>query len=447
MLTELHEKWQTKKQTNRILIFTICICLFAFLFWSSHASGYEFEDVIQSFERDFKRENPIKMKGRFETIIQDVTGMKNDETVNIVFKSRGDVKQETFSEQMKKQTLKDDNTILGFEYLLKQFGLLEKEYALKDVLLGSQYDKVYGFYEPTNKNIVLIEGTSKIIAADTMFHELVHSAQDGTINLDKFYTKYGNNLDSSLAASALVEGQATAVSILVQIAQNLQDKSAEEILQPFIDRMDNDLFGMEREEKDFLTDLNTFPYFFGLRFVLQRYVKDKSNFVEMFDNVPISTEQILHPEKYQRNEKPITTILYKNKPSISKIPNVTLMLDTTLGEFFIRQLFHDVLEPDIVNAASSGWGGDQILVLQADKGMFLIWDTVWDSEKDAQEFYQSFVEYYKKLFKVKDLQQKNGFTSTLKKGKTEVFLKKKKKRIFIIEGNVPDSALGTLKKI
>jgi hypothetical protein len=447
MLIISYENWQVNKQTCRILISVIGFCILSFSSFSKSAIGYEFEDVIRSFERDFNRENPVKMKGRFETIIQAVTGMKNDKTVNIVFKSRGDVKQETFTEQMKKQNLKDENMILGYEYLLKQFGLLEQEYTLKDVLLGSQYDSVYGFYKPKNKHIVLIEGTNKAIAADTLFHELVHSAQDGTIDLEKYYTQYGNNHDSSLAASALVEGQATAVPILVQIEQNLQDKTTVEILQPFIDQMDNDFFGMEREEKDFLTDLNTFPYFFGLRFVLQRYVTDKSNFVGMFDRVPISTEQILHPKKFEVNEKPIATKLQKKISSISKLPDVTLMLDTTLGEFFISQLFHDVLEPDIVNAASSGWGGDLVLVLQSDKGLFLIWDTVWDSKKDAQEFYDGFIKYSKKLFNIIDLPQKSGFNRASKKGKTHIYLKTEKKRIVIIEGNVPPATLKTLNKI
>ena len=410
-------------------------------------SAYNFDDIIRSFERDFNRENPVKMQGRFEAIIQDITQMASDKKVNIVFRSRGDVKQEHFSMEMEKQTLKDEDMIRGFEYLLKQFGLLEKDFTLKEALLGTQYDNIYGFYDPQKKHIVVIEGTDNSIARQTLFHELVHSAQDKTIDLTKLYEKYGDGVDSSLAVSALVEGQASAVPIIVQVEQNLQGKTTTEILKPFIDQMGNDFYDREREEKAFLSDLNTFPYFFGLRFVLQRYVNGGSNFIDMFEKVPCSTEQILHLEKFDKNEGPVITPLEKKRPMISKLSNVKLLLETTLGEFFISQIFFDVLETERMREVSAGWGGDRVFVLEAEDEVYFIWDTVWDSEKDAQEFYQAFFDFSKKFLDVENPIQRDDSNAVLRKGKTQVDLKRAKERVVIIQGNIPPDTLKTLKEI
>ena len=123
-----------------------------------------------------------------------------------------------------------------------------------------------------------------MLAAKTLFHELVHAAQDSTINLTNFCDRHCKTMDTYLAAMALLEGQASAVNLMVSIEQNIQNQTKKKILEDVLKRMDDDDESYyESEETDFLYTLGMFPYSFGLKLVLQRHTSDNENFIEMLD--------------------------------------------------------------------------------------------------------------------------------------------------------------------
>jgi len=344
----LRNDWHNERRSKSMVPLLLCFLTVSLFVWPAPSFDYTFDQVIESFERDFDRVNPIKMKGRFQSIISSITGMGIGQDVRIAFKQRGDVKHELFLQDMKKQSLTDEYKIAAYEYVLKQLRFIEQDHSLKDILLGSLYDNLYGFYEPSTKQLVIMEGTSKQIARNILFHELVHAAQDRAIDLSQYYGRHAKNLDSGLAASALVEGQATAVELMVQIEQNLQDKTRREILEVVLAQMGNAVCYPEAEERDFLSLLNEFPYSFGLRFVLERYLNDTEDFTRMFENVPCSTEQILHPEKFHKNERPIKTTLLKKRGALSALRDTQLLLETTLGEYFIREMLPNIMKAENV---------------------------------------------------------------------------------------------------
>ena len=444
MQLNLHKKWLVERQAYKFFLIGFYLFLLSSLLWSRPILAYEFDDVLQSFERDFGRENPVKSKGRFASIIKEISSMEIGQEIAVVFKQRGDVKHEFFIEDMKRYNLTDELRIAGYEYLLKQLRLIENDYSLKDILFDA-YDSIYGFYRPTNKDLVVMEGTSNQIAKTILFHELVHAAQDSTIDLNQYFERYGGNLDSSLAASALIEGQASAAEVIMRIERNLQSGTRKEILATILAQMKDDLHYQYKEE-DFLSTLNTFPYFYGLKFVLRRYLNETENFTKMFEKVPASTEQILHPEKFDRNERPVLTKLQQDKEAISALPGVKLLLDTTLGEYFIRETFSHILstKTDRNRSAASGWRGDGMFVLQSNRKLFFVWDTEWDSRKDAKEFYKRYVDFSKKRFNLKKSRRSGFFDATLSADHTKVFLKRDGKRVIIVEGDVPPAALDSL---
>jgi hypothetical protein len=442
----LRKNWHNEKRTYQIVPFWVCFFVLSLIVWSAPAFGYNFEQVIDSFETDFDRVNPIKMRGRFESIIRKISGMEIGQDVRITFRPRGDVKHELFVQDMKKQNLTDEYKIAAYEYVLKQLRLIEGDHSFKDILLGSLYDNMYGFYSPSSKDLVIIEGTGKSIEGTILFHELVHAAQDWTIDLNEYYERHSRDLDCGLAASALVEGQAAAVELIVQIEQNLQNKTRKEILETILAQMVNTVCYPESEQNDFLSMVNTFPYYSGLRFVLQRYLNDTEDFTRMFENVPSSTEQILHPEKFYRNERPVETILERNKAELLSLAGTKLMFDTTLGEYHIRHIFCSVLKTERKRNenAASGWGGDRMFVLRSNGRLYFIWDTSWDSVEDAREFYECYLDFSKCRFKARKLHPHDIFDATLSKDKISLFLKRDGNRVVIIEGGVPPSALNSL---
>jgi hypothetical protein len=113
-----------------------------------------------------------------------------------------------------------------------------------------------------------------------------------------------------------------------------------------------------------------------------------------FTNPPVSTEQILHPEKYWDRtqwDEPRDVVL----PDFSSTLGQGWSLQTSgvLGELILAILAGagpiDLLGPGTdhyTNEAATGWGGDRWhLYTDGDHSATLL-VTLWDSEKDAEEF-------------------------------------------------------------
>ena len=111
-----------------------------------------------------------------------------------------------------------------------------------------------------------------------------------------------------------------------------------------------------------------------------------------YSDLPVSTEQIIHPEKYDAGEKPVEL----------SIPDPTEILGTgwsvidrnVMGELFLRSYFEGGLEREVAAVAAAGWGGDEFLLLETptwDDALIIY--SVWDTEEDAIEFADTFRAY------------------------------------------------------
>jgi len=445
-------KFQTKKKWG--LRKTCLLCFAAFLLLSCAGAGFcsSFEQIREAFDRDFNRMNPVKIKDQFVSVVEGISGMRIKKQVGISYRSRGDVKNELFLQEMKRKNLNDERKVQGYEYILRQFHLLASENSYKDVLFRSYYDHMYGYYDPSKNSLIFMGGVHKLAAANALFHELVHAAQDSTVDLIKYQGKYCRSLDSSLAAHALLEGQASAVELIVQVERNLEGKTKNEILADLLARllaqMDQNPVSANTGDQNILESCMYFPYSYGLVFVLTRIVKENTDFSKMFEAVPVSTEQILHAQKFDAREQPMRTALEKSIDKISSLPGMTLLLDTSLGEFFIRQMFTNVLQntDDTSKNAAAGWGGDRIFVIKSGKKTLFIWDTLWDSGEDANEFFHCYVDYSKARYHVKNLPPDKIFEASLTTDDNKVFIKKNGNRVLIMEGQIVSSTLKNILK-
>lgn len=105
--------------------------------------------------------------------------------------------------------------------------------------------------------------------------------------------------------------------------------------------------------------------------------KDWAPVDRAFGNLPESTEQIIHPEKYLRDHpKPVQI------PADARLHGTSLGQDTA-GEFTIRCWARENGSGD---EAAAGWGGDRYETFRTSTGLAGVWMTTWDSDKDAVEF-------------------------------------------------------------
>ena len=110
---------------------------------------------------------------------------------------------------------------------------------------------------------------------------------------------------------------------------------------------------------------------------------------------PISTEQIIHPEKYLRPvpEDPVDIEM----PDIHAelLPGAQIVDVDALGEMEITVLLAGFVPAAEARRSAAGWGGEMYAAFERTAGprkgeMALVWLTSWDTEDDAKEFFGSY---------------------------------------------------------
>jgi hypothetical protein len=118
---------------------------------------------------------------------------------------------------------------------------------------------------------------------------------------------------------------------------------------------------------------------------------------QAYADPPISTEQILHPERYP-SDTPRPPELPDLAPSLG--PGWTTEDTDVLGEWRMRLVLESFLGSDEAALAASGWDGDQYALLSSpeDARTALVLLTRWDTVRDAHEFSGAFRTYGENRF-------------------------------------------------
>jgi len=275
-----------------------------------------------------------------------------------------------------------------------KLGLIEAGVNLRDTVLALYSEQIAAFYDQKKKKLYSIRGLpfSEEFQKVLMVHELTHVLQDQNFDLSTLPLDCKNNDDLALAALSLVEGDAT-----LMFAQYMSEGARLGLKDLFSSLTvgQKELIQAPRVIRKNLM----FPYTEGIRFVTGLFHEGGWAPVNRaYKDLPQSTEQILHPEKYSgKRDDPVPISL----PDFSSVAGKKweLLEDNVLGELNTRILFTEFLGSIRAIRPSRGWGGDRFHVYRADEGgeILLIWATAWDTQKDREEF----VSYYRKLLKKK----------------------------------------------
>jgi len=127
-----------------------------------------------------------------------------------------------------------------------------------------------------------------------------------------------------------------------------------------------------------------FPWRRGAVFALTLYAAGKLDAAYL--RPPVSTEQVLHPEKYALDEKPIA-IDPAAVDEFLAARGYASVYKTTLGELGVALVLETHFPREDLASVSEGWGGDEFLVYEKEGAAPLVlWITEWDSPEDALEF-------------------------------------------------------------
>jgi hypothetical protein len=289
---------------------------------------------------------------------------------------------------------------------LKRLGLIPEKTDFVKMMLDMLQDQIAGFYDQHEKKLY-IAGWAQSGGDMLMAHEIDHALQDQHFDLDAFMSANRKNGDSVAARQALVEGDGMALMLEYKMAQA---KQAPPWGNPMIMAMLRK--GMVQGAANMasvplaLREGLMFPYIAGVEFVAHfRKHKSWKTIDAMYRKPPLSTEQILHPEKYESYEMPIEIAAKQPSGLAGYSEKVSNVMGEKGVELFLRT--HGVRDDRAVTAAA-GWGGDRFAVYarHGHKGSALagtvgVWFTTWDEALDANEFFDALEHALPKLSKDK----------------------------------------------
>ena len=142
----------------------------------------------------------------------------------------------------------------------------------------------------------------------------------------------------------------------------------------------------------------TFPIQQGVGFARGLYLKAGWAGVDQaYTAPPVSTEQILHPERYPK-DTPRNPDLPDLAPTLG--PGWTTDDTGVLGEWRTLLVLESFLDTEEAVLAASGWDGDRYALLSGpeDSPTALVLLTRWDTVRDAHEFSGAFRTYGENRF-------------------------------------------------
>ncbi|SEC17511.1 hypothetical protein [Terriglobus roseus] len=259
------------------------------------------------------------------------------------------------------------------ELVLKKFGLLEPDFALKPFLLSLLTEQVAAYYEPKTRTVNMLDWVKPDEQKSVLAHELTHAVQDDRVHLDKWGSPGPTDIsknagddnrhiqldEAATARESVTEGQAMAVFVDYE----LKDTGRTLIDSPEVgDRMremasDTASSPILARAPLLLQESLLFPYGAGLGFeqqLLQARGVDVA-FAGALDRPPASSHEVMHPQDY----------LAKKPVPVLTMPDIHGLLDKdwepydvgVMGELDVRIITELFGGQNMAGPLAEAWSG------------------------------------------------------------------------------------------
>ena len=285
--------------------------------------------------------------------------------------------------------------VVTMDWVKENWGRKSAESVIEEVMLEEEIYRAL-YLVPENFSLVEIKvrqaGTiMAAVAGDTLYfvreyfdpydeesakellaHEITHMLQG--IN---FQIEEPDEFDEKQAKNALIEGDAefTKENYIIYKFKRSAEKS-------FSLPSGNGTL----RDIDALWQLWVAPGIYGHEFVRALYEAGGWDCVnEVFHDMPVSTEQIMHPEKYLIGEGFVDV-------ELESIEGWDLKRSDRFGEHFIMIVLARHIPIEEARLAAEGWAGDRLAYYKMNDDYLFLWKIVWDSPLDRGEFLSAFRE-------------------------------------------------------
>lgn len=310
-----------------------------------------------------------------QTPVERATGLKFRERPRVAVRSRRQVRAylvRKLDEQLPPPKLR------GLETTYKLFGLLPDTLQLRALLLDLYTEQVAGYYDPDSTTLFAVADADPAQLRLVLAHEMIHALQGQYIPLDSILHDTSNN-DRLTAAQAVLEGQATLASIEV-LASGMDVSANPEFWELYREQVRQQQSSMPVFARAplIVREALIFPYLAGAEFLHWWKSSPLRDTVPYGPRMPVSTEQILFPDRYLRGDMPLP---------LAFLTNSEVLYEDALGENEIRILMAHLAGRQVPGAGPPiGWGGDRYRVISTASGSALVWYLVWDDRRSADRF-------------------------------------------------------------
>jgi len=309
---------------------------------------------------------------------------------------------EFLKKRVKEATTPED--LRAEELTLKKFGFVPPDFDLEKATVDLLTEQAAAFYDYDKKKLFVTAMTEPATQGPVLAHELSHAIADQNFNLGRFIRQGRKSDDGATARLAIMEGQATWLMseyLARQLGQSLKDT-------PALVRMMSALtdtsgqFPVFDSAPLYLRQTLIFPYTKGMQFQQAVIERDgDKGFSEVFRHPPVSTQQVIHPDKYFADEQPVIPAL--PDPKLSR--SFKSLAGGSLGELDHELLLEQFAGKAEADDLSPHWRGS-VFELREDKKTersVLLYAVQWDSPESARRYFEAYRRAMAKKWKKMDV--------------------------------------------
>src|SRR5579862_2133205 len=250
-----------------------------------------------------------KIAGNVEQGIQTTRELSFRSHVPLVLKTPDEVEQMVIADLHRDYT---DEQLDADGRAGAMLGLFPSGIDLKAESVKLLKSQIAGFYDPHEKQMVLVEGAAQVPIADRMLefvvqrdlvndmllaHELTHALQDQNFALQDQLDKLKNNSDKEIALKSVAEGDAT-IAGFAYVAGRM-DNSIADTIDASMKDLPQTFAAQSKDTPEGLGYPLIFQYSQGVHFVREAYRRGGWKAVDaLYAKPPLSSQQIIDPTLY-----------------------------------------------------------------------------------------------------------------------------------------------------
>lgn len=374
-------------------------------------SGQSLADLARKARKDHSEEAQISPEDakKLFAAVDRITAFASEDSG---FPQHSPVKRQLIApadieKRMRQRLAKEElsDRIARAELTMKKFGLLPRDFDIKEFMIKLERKDIAAFYDDESKSISLVNTIPLEAQEAVLAHELTHALQDQNYNLHVWSRpgeKDGETDPSTYedetgdARRAVIEGQATVVFmdyILAKRGRNLLNTPG------LIYRMEDPLIKasvdtpMMHNAPMILREAGSFPYHEGLIFegeLLQAGGKNMA-FAGAFARPPKTTHEVIQPRAYLNHEK-LPPLPFPDARRLLK-DQYEVFDSGSMGELDVRALLWQFSGRTLADDLSKDWQGGAYMAFRnksaaaattADLKLFYV--SRWKSELAAERF-------------------------------------------------------------